>query len=104
MPCIEFLTNSSVDPNESLTSLACDYYQFSSNLTSDPVCQIWGNTTTATTNDELASRAGIRAGAILVESSASAPGNYTLEDGVTLIKTTFSVVAKFNEAGAVSTR
>lgn len=103
MPCIEFLTNSSVDPNESLTSLLCDIYQFSSNLTSDSICQVWGNTTTATTNDELASRAGIRTGAILVEST-SAPGFYTLEDGVTRIETTFSVVAKFNEAGAVSTR
>lgn len=100
----------SVDPNESVTSALCGYYRSLNpiGLTEDAensidnICQVWGNTTINTTNEELASRAGIRVGAIQVLSE-SMPGNITLEDGVTQIETNFSVVAKFNEAGTVTT-
>ena len=106
----ENLENSVV--NESVTSALCSYWQSLDNLynltedaekTIEYFCQVWGNTTTNTTNEELASRAGIRMGAIQVISD-SMPGNFTLEDGVTQIETNFMVVAKFDQTGTVVTR
>lgn len=97
--------------NESVTSALCSDWQSldPDNLTEDDektieyFCQVWGNATTNTTNEELASRAGIRMGAIQVISD-SMLGNFTLEDGVTQIETNFTVVAKFDQTGTVVTR
>lgn len=94
------------DPNESVTSALCGYFRSRSTEDTENIieniCQVWGNTTSNTTNEELASRAGIRMGAIQVISE-SMPGNITLGDGVTQRGTNFTVVAKFNEAGTVTT-
>lgn len=100
--------NTSLYIDEPVTSLLCEKWQSFDNLTEDAkdkvdyFCQVWGNTTTNTTNEELALRADIRPGAIQVLSE-SMLGNVTLENGVTQ-ETNFTVVAKFNEDGTIVTR
>ena len=65
------------------------------------VCSVWGDGEQDATNQELASKAGIRPGAIQ-DVYFSTLGNLTLEDG-TVNETIYSVSAKFNQTTTVST-
>jgi class 3 adenylate cyclase len=65
------------------------------------VCTVWGNGEQNATSEELASKAGIRVGAIQ-DVYFSTLGNLTLEDG-TVNETIYSVAAKFNQTTTVGT-
>lgn len=95
------------DPNATITSVFCDKLN---NMSADfnpeelsrvdSFCRVWGDTYRNTTNEELASRAGIRVGDIEDE-SMSVLGNLTLPNGTQVI-TNYTVIAKFDQAGTVA--
>lgn len=95
------------DPNATITSFACDNLN---NRSADfnpeeqssvkNVCRVWGDTYRNTTNEELASRAGIRVGEI-EDVSTSVLGNLMLPNGTRVI-TNYTVIAKFDQAGTVA--
>ena len=66
------------------------------------VCVTWGDAQRDITDEDLAQRANIRAGAIQVV-SASTIANLTLEDRVTVVQTTYAAEAKFNQTITIQT-
>lgn len=98
------------EEGELFTSILCDYFKEldPGNLTQTDtnqvtvLCTVWGDSRRNITDDELATRAEIRTGAIQVV-SASNVANLTLADGVTVVNATYLVEAKFNQTITVQT-
>lgn len=66
------------------------------------LCVTWGDAQRNISNEELASRADIRTGAIQAV-SVSTIANLTLEDGVTVEETIYAVEAKYNQSITIYT-